>query len=145
MTFLKQSLSLLACLFLMVSTISAQSVVGTWKTIDDETGEAKSYVEIYEKDGKMCGKVTKLLLKSPDTVCQECPGDKKGKPVQGMEILWNLKEDGKTYSGGKIMDPENGKTYKCYIELDGADKLKVRGYIGFAALGRTQVWHRVKE
>jgi uncharacterized protein (DUF2147 family) len=73
-----------------------------------------------------------------------CPGSKKDKPVVGMTILWGLKKDGDKYTGGKILDPDNGKTYKCTISLaDGGKTLKVRGYIGVSALGRNQFWKRV--
>jgi uncharacterized protein (DUF2147 family) len=60
-----------------------------------------------------------------------------------MEILWDLKPEGSAWSGGFIFDPDNGKTYKCVVEVqDGGKKLKVRGFIGFSLLGRTQYWYR---
>lgn len=131
-------------LSLMVAfTMQAQSPVGIWKTIDDETGEAKSHVEIFEKGGQFYGKVVKLLQRPADTICEECPGDKKNQKLVGLEILWDLKPYDDYWSYGQILDPENGKTYKCNLSLNGSDKLDVRGYIGFAALGRTQTWHRV--
>ncbi len=138
---------LLACAWTLMgwSVAAAQSSpVGVWKTIDDETGEPKSWVEIYEQNGKFYGKIVKLLQKPPDTVCDKCPGDKKGKPLIGMVILWDLRPYDDYWSYGQIMDPNNGKTYKCSIWLEDPDTLKVRGYIGISALGRTQTWHRVK-
>lgn len=128
---------------LPVMMINAQEVVGTWKTIDDETGEAKSYVQIYEVKGKLYGKITKLLKESQDKLCTECTGKDKDKPIVGLTILKNLSKDGEEYGGGTIMDPNNGKVYKCYITLEDKDKLKVRGYIGFSLIGRTQYWYRV--
>lgn len=125
-------------------SIDAQSAVGTWQTIDDETGQAKSHVEIYEQDGKFYGKVVKLLLKPEDTVCVKCKGDKKDQLVQGMVVLRDMKAKKDKWAGGKILDPENGKEYKCKMELVSANKLEVRGFIGFSLLGRTQTWHRVK-
>ena len=141
--------SFLATLFLAVlcSAIAfAQSPIGTWKTIDDATGEAKSYVEIYEENGKICGKVTKLLLKPADSICENCPGDLKNTPVVGLQIIKDLVAYKDYWSYGKIMDPENGKTYKCnvWFEDGNTDELHLRGYIGMAALGRNQKWHRVK-
>lgn len=133
----------LFCFFAFSLMLTAQSPVGLWKTIDDETGEAKSYVEIYEQGGKYFGKITKLLLKPADTVCDKCSGSKKDKPVVGMVILTNLKKYKDYWSYGKILDPTNGKVYKCSVWLDGKDKLKLRGYIGISALGRNQMWHRV--
>ena len=62
-----------------------------------------------------------------------------------MIIVEGLTKDGSEYSGGTILDPKTGKIYKCYITLDEVNKLKVRGFIGFALIGRTQYWHRVTE
>ena len=130
--------------FITLSTFS-QSVVGKWKTIDDETGQAKSIVEVFEKSGKIYGKVFEIFdEKHKNDLCKECSGDDKNKPILGMIILKGLTKDDNEYSGGKILDPKNGKTYKCTINLEGKDKLKVRGYIGFSLIGRSQYWLRVK-
>lgn len=123
--------------------MQAQSVTGKWKTIDDNTGEAKSIVEISEKNGKIYGKVIKILTDKKEAKCDRCPGADKGKPIVGLTIIKGLKKDGSSYSGGTIMDPGTGKEYKCAIKLNGSDKLDVRGYIGIRALGRTQTWIRV--
>lgn len=141
---MKKELLLLFSLILFVATYAvAQSPVGTWKTIDDETGLEKSYVEIYEQGGKLYGKILEVLQEEDKgKLCDVCPGKKKNQPVDGLEILMGMKKDGDYWSGGKILDPKNGKVYKCYIELESDDKLKVRGYIGFALLGRTQYWYR---
>lgn len=124
----------------------AQSVLGTWKTIDDETGKAKSYVEIYKKsDGKLYGKVVKILTAGKENAkCTKCSGSKKNQPILGMEILYGLEQDGEVWDDGDILDPNKGKEYSCKIELENKDKLKVRGYLGFSLLGRTQYWYRVK-
>lgn len=128
-----------------VFSVSAQSVTGKWKTIDDETGEAKSIVEIYENNGKIYGKVVEILNPAKkDAKCNNCKGADKDKPIKGLVILKGLKKDGNEYSGGDILDPNKGKLYSCTIKLDGNDKLSVRGYMGISLLGRTQVWHRVK-
>lgn len=135
------------CALLLFASIyaMAQSPIGVWKTIDDNTGEAKSHIEIAEgADGKLYGKIIKLLQKPADTVCEECTGDKKGEKLVGMTILWDLEEYKDYWSYGQIMDPESGKVYKANVSMDGDDKLSVRGYVGFAALGRTQTWHKVK-
>lgn len=130
---------------LTVMTSVAQDVTGKWRTVDDETGKAKSVVEIYKENGKIYGKVIEIVDPSKrDATCTECPGDAKGKKIMGLVILKDLKKDGKEYNGGTIMDPNNGKIYKSYIELDGANTLKVRGYVGFSLLGRTQTWTRVQ-
>ncbi|MBC7642434.1 MAG: DUF2147 domain-containing protein [Flavobacterium sp.] len=137
-------INLLLFLFFTFSAFS-QSVVGKWKTIDDETGQAKSIVEIFEKSGKIYGKVHEIFdEKHKNDICKECTGEDKNKLIQGMTILKGLVKDGAEYSNGKIIDPKNGKTYKCTISLENKDKLKVRGYIGFALIGRSQYWIRVK-
>jgi uncharacterized protein (DUF2147 family) len=125
--------------------IQAQSIVGKWKTIDDETGKPKSIVEIFEKNGKLYGKVVKLFREPhevQDPVCSECEDDRKGKKVIGMEILRDMAKEGDEWSDGTICDPKNGKIYDCELWLDpsNANQLKVRGYILF--LYRTQTWMR---
>jgi uncharacterized protein (DUF2147 family) len=77
-------------------------------------------------------------------LCDKCNGELKNQPILGMKILTGLEKDGNEWSGGKILDPKNGKEYKCYIELKNNNKLKIRGYIGFAAFGRTAYWYRKK-
>ncbi|SEP35290.1 Uncharacterized conserved protein, DUF2147 family [Flavobacterium sp. CF108] len=131
--------------FFFAMSIQAQSVIGKWKTIDDETGEAKSVVEIYEKSGKIYGKITEILRENhKKDVCVKCEGTEKNKPILGMTIINGLKKDGAEYNGGTILDPTSGKKYKCYISLDSADKLKLRGYVGISIMGRTQYWTRIK-
>ncbi len=124
----------------------AQSPIGTWKTIDDETGKEKSYVQIYEtKSGKLQGKVVKILTPGKENAkCTDCKGDNKDKPINGMVILWGLEKDGSSWSGGHILDPNKGKQYKCKINLKDANTLEVRGFLGVSLLGRTQTWYRVE-
>lgn len=139
---MKQSIFTLLLSFAIGITCNAQDVFGKWKTIDDETGEAKSIVEIYKRDGKVFGKITKLFREpdqDPDPICDECPEDdpRYNQKVIGMEIIKNLEKDGDEYSGGTVLKPDEGKIYKCKIWLEG-DKLKVRGYWGL--FYRTQTW-----
>lgn len=126
--------------------VNAQSkIVGTWYNVDDEDGKPKSHIQIYENNGKLEGKVIQLLPAATTTHCNECSGANKGKPITGMKILWGLeKESESVFEDGEILDPKSGKTYSCDIALENADKLKVRGYLGFSLLGRTQYWYRVK-
>lgn len=142
---MKKILLTFSLIALTVITAVAQDVTGKWNTIDDNTGKARSVVEIYKQNGKIYGKIVEIFDKTKrDKLCTECPGDDKDKPVLGLVILKDLKKDGSEYNEGTIMDPDNGKVYKSYIELEGANKLKVRGYIGFSLLGRTQYWERVQ-
>jgi uncharacterized protein (DUF2147 family) len=125
----------------------SQDILGKWKTIDDETGKAKSIVEIFKAtNGKIYGRVYKILTVGEENKkCTACKGDLKDKPITGMIIVSGLTKDGDEWSGGTIMDPNKGKTYDCYITMESKDKLKVRGYMGVALLGRTQYWYRVTE
>ncbi|MFY7739958.1 MAG: DUF2147 domain-containing protein [Flavobacterium sp.] len=141
---LKNSLVLLFVLFFQI--VQSQSVLGKWKTIDDETGKEKAVVEIYEVDGKIYGRIVEILeVEHRFKKCTLCQGTDKDKPIMGLIFIKGLTKDGDEYSGGKILDPKNGKLYKCYITLEGDDKLKVRGYIGISLFGRTQYWKRVKK
>lgn len=126
--------------------INAQnSILGKWKTIDDETGKPRSIVEIYEKSGKIFGKIIEILAaEDRNRVCENCTGIDKNVPILGMVIIRGLSKDGNEYNNGKIIDPQNGKTYKCLLSLENKDKLKVRGYIGFSMIGRSQYWLRAK-
>lgn len=137
----------LGVLFFSYGNLFAQqSIFGEWKTIDDETGEAKSVVEIYEQNGKAFGKVTKIFREDKqDAVCSECDDDdsRKGQKILGMVILKNMEKDGDEWTDGKILDPNKGSEYKCTMWLEDG-KLHVRGYIGFSMIGRTQVWERAK-
>jgi uncharacterized protein (DUF2147 family) len=125
------------------------SPVGQWKTVSDVTGKLESVVSIWEEGGRLYGRIEQLLdpdPKYPNPLCVRCTGELKDKPVIGMRILWGFKKDGNQWSGGKVLDPNNGKSYQCNISVeDGGRKLKVRGFIGFSVLGRTQYWLRVQE
>jgi uncharacterized protein (DUF2147 family) len=125
---------------------SRTSPVGRWKTVDDATNRVKSLVAIWEENGKLYGKIEKLIdpdPQDPHPRCVRCDGEMKGTPLVGLRILWDFRKDGDQWSGGKVLDPDNGRVYKCYLAMeDGGDKLKVRGFIGFSFVGRTQYWLR---
>ena len=126
---------------------AAESPEGRWQTIDDETGKPKSIVEIQTAaNGTLSGKVAEVLRsdQGPNPLCTKCDGERKNQPITGMTILWDLEPDGEgVWSGGSILDPAKGKTYRAKAKLlDGGDKLEVRGYIGIEALGRSQTWIR---
>src|SRR5690606_4837666 len=140
---MKKAIWTLLFSFMAILSMQAQSVVGKWKTIDDETGKAKSIVEITDKNGIYYGKVIEILSEKKDAKCEKCAGERKGKPIKGLTIITGMKKEGKEYSGGKILDPVSGKEYKCIIKLNGDNKLDVRGYVGVSALGRTQTWIRM--
>ena len=119
---------LLLAFVLTGTLVSAQAVQGKWKTFDDNSGATRSIVEIIDVEGKFYGKIIKLFPKvteDPDPVCDKCdPSDPRfNKKVIGMEIIRNMASDGSEYSGGDILDPENGKVYRSKIWLDPSAKV----------------------
>ncbi|CAM1343751.1 DUF2147 domain-containing protein [Tenacibaculum amylolyticum] len=134
----------LTLLFLVVTiTMNAQTIFGKWENKNEETGAVDSVIEVYEKDGKAYAKIVEITNKDrQNAVCDLCKGKNKNKPILGMNILTGLKKDGDEWSGGKILDPKTGKIYKCFIKLEEPNKLKIRGYIGFALIGKTRYWFR---
>ncbi|MEP7196661.1 MAG: DUF2147 domain-containing protein [Saprospiraceae bacterium] len=131
--------------FLSTSILYAQNqaVLGLWKTIDDTDGKTKSIVELYLKGDKLYAKVIELLPNAIFKICNNCPGEKAGKSLIQMDIVWEMRSDGQEWSGGQIVDPKNGKVYSCVISLESQNRLKVRGYVGLSLFGRTQVWERM--
>lgn len=122
------------------------SPVGLWRSADDKTGEAKAEIRISDNAGALSGRIEKTLKKGADpaAVCAECTDDRKGQPIKGLEIIRGGKKeaDKDVWSGGKIIDPENGKEYRAsFTPVEGGAKLEVRGYLG--PFWRTQVWQRV--
>lgn len=126
----------------------AQAVtpVGTWQTIDDTTGKPKAIIQIVDEgNGQLAGKVVRGIgeFDHPERRCTACTDDRKDQLVKGMTIITGMKRDGDAWTGGQILDPENGKLYKCKMTLEsGGQKLLVRGYIGVSLLGRSQTWLR---
>jgi uncharacterized protein (DUF2147 family) len=125
------------------------SPVGYWKTIDEVSGKVRSIIKISEADNQtLSGKLVKTFPQAGESIkdtCKKCSDSdpRKNQLILGMTILTGLKKEGDEWKGGEILDPTNGKTYRCAIHtVDGGKKLNVRGYIGFELLGRTQIWER---
>jgi len=138
--------SIAALAWLGAAQAQAPTPVGVWTTFSDSTGKPEGRVRIEERDGEFSGIVTEVFSKTnPNPVCDLCEGALKNKPVIGMLILRGLRADGDGYGGGTILDPDDGRTYRCAMTLrDDGLRLEIRGYIGFPWLGRTQVWMRGK-
>lgn len=144
---MKRLTFLIAAFALHAAALAQATPVGLWKTIDDETKTEKSLVRIVEAGGVLGGKIEKLLdpAKQND-VCDKCSDERKGKPIVGLSIIRNAKQDGEdksVWTGGEILDPNNGKTYRLRLKpLDGGKQLEVRGYVG--PFFRNQTWIRVE-
>ena len=126
----------------------APSPVGLWETVSDRLGKPDGRVRIVEVAGELRGTVIQVYSppnERPDPVCEKCEGALKDKPVVGLTILTGVRRAGDGYGAGEILDPNNGKTYRCHVELrDGGRTLAVRGYIGISLFGRTQLWTRLE-
>ncbi|NBY16541.1 MAG: DUF2147 domain-containing protein [Betaproteobacteria bacterium] len=148
-------MKLLNCLFfsaylLIVSlSVSAQAIdpaLGVWKTIDEKTNQPSSLIRLEERNGELIGTVIELIPTPGETLithCRLCKSERKDKPIVGMVIMNGLKKE-KTghWSGGEILDPEEGDIYKVKIATEDGKTLRVRGYIGISLIGRTQIWVR---
>lgn len=131
----------------------ADDIVGVWKTA--ETDKGYSHVKIFEDAGEYHGEIIWLLKPNypadePDGLAGKPKVDRKNpdknlrnRPILGLRLLDGFEFKGSEWSSGTVYDPENGKTYKCVMKLDG-DTLNVRGYVGFSLLGRTTEWTRVE-
>jgi uncharacterized protein (DUF2147 family) len=129
------------------SAFAQTNPVGLWRNIDDKSGEAKAEIRIVDSGGALHGRIEKRLAKDakPDAACDECKDERKGKPMDGLEIIRGAKKaEGKdVWEGGKILDPENGRDYTLRMTpIEGGKKLEVRG--SFGPFGRTQTWVRVQ-
>jgi uncharacterized protein (DUF2147 family) len=146
----KSILMALAATFALSASAWADdsSPVGLWKNIDDHSGKVRSLIRITETNGELQGRIEKLFLEpseDPNPKCTKCQDARKDQPIIGMMFMSGLKKDDDEYTGGQILDPDNGKVYRSKMELiEGGKKLKVRGYIGAPLFGRSQVWLRAE-
>lgn len=132
-----------AFIYSLLLFVQPSSVIGAWENIDDETGVKKSEIVLYINEGKLYGRIDRLLLEEDQgKKCVNCTGEQKNKPIEGLVIVKGLTRDGEEWTGGEIMDPANGKSYDCTLKLTDDNTLNVRGFLGFSFLGRTQVWKR---
>ncbi len=130
--------------FQLLSFAQVSQITGKWKTIDDTDGSTKSIVHIFKAtNGKYYGKI-EHLFKNPDKKCTECQGANKDKPILGMMVVNDMEEKNGKLSGGTILDPNNGKVYRCTISFDASSgNLNVRGSLDRTGIiGRTQTWIR---
>ena len=136
---------------LAASTTDTQDkLAGLWSQVDEKTGKVQSLVRIVEIAPEQYeGFVEKIFVapgEDPNPRCEECKGARKNQPVLGMRIITGLKRansNGELYQHGEILDPDSGDTYRLRITLfDSGNKLDVRGFIGIALFGRSQIWLR---
>lgn len=138
----------MACGLLMSFGVRAQSadaITGIWWN-----AEKTAKIQVYEQSGEYYGKIVHLEVPNDESgkpkTDSKNPNEKlRSRPRKGLVILEGLKYDSDgEYENGEIYDPESGKTYSAKAELDGKDKLDLRGYIGFSLIGRTSTWTRAE-
>ena len=147
---MKKSLIALACFGVFSSLTHAADLNGIWRTIDDKSGYERAHIEITQQaDNTYAGTVIDRFTipgATPITTCKRCPPPYTDKPIQGLKIVTGLVADPKkpgSYINGKILDPVTGKIYACKVQVnENGRKLRLRGYVGVSALGRSQTWLR---
>jgi len=129
------------------SQSNADKLIGNYYVIKEDT-KSESRIQIYKNsDGKYEGKI--FWLKYPNHPDGTPKYDEKNpnpelRKVKSDHVVllkdFTYDEKNNLWSGGTIYDPEEGKTYKCKLNFESPTKLKVRGYIGIPALGKTMYW-----
>jgi len=120
-----------------------QNAVGHWQVVNSD-GTPGGKVDTYLENGKLFGRVTEVRPgRTPRDLCDKCSGEYKNQLILGMVILRNFHTQGDDWVEGTVVDPENGKEYKGKIWAVGNDKLRMRGFVGIALLGRTEEWVRI--
>ena len=143
----------LTLLLLFATALGAQSIpaeargyLGDWTVVDDETGQDQAIVRITDEGGELEGRIIRVLPTQehpqPSFICDDCEGDYQGVDLREVRLIYGMTWNGERFSGGRIVDVQNDKTYKLLMNLEGANVLRLRGYIGIRALGRTQRWRR---
>lgn len=125
----------------------AETAAGLWAQVDDKTGRVRSHVRIVERGGQFSGSVARIYPgpgEPAHPVCDLCKGALKNRPILGMTFMQGFTRAGHSYSGGTVLDPETGETYRGTMTLgpDGRT-LELRGYVMSPIFGRSQVWRRI--
>ncbi len=152
MLLIKISLNFLLINFLIISNsfseeikVNTDSVLGTWLSENRD-----GLITVTKVDNKYEGHliwVKKIHTGEKEDVLDEFNPDKKlkSRSIKGMKLFYGFSFDKDEWSGGKIYDPDSGKTYSSYFYLKGNDLLKLRGYVGIPLFGKTSEWTRVKD
>lgn len=150
MNFLGKKLIAL-CAFSMITNLSYASedpILGKWKTVDDRTGYSRADVMVKKNsDGTYTGTIveTRTVPGRPKMeICDNCPGELKGKPFIGIPFIFGFKQDpnkANEYIDGKVLDPIGGKIYKSKAKiLNNGRRMTIRGYVGISMIGRSVTW-----
>lgn len=141
---MKRIIALCGSLIVFVGAASADphDVYGVWLT---EAGTAK--VEIADcGDGTPCGDIVWMdpaALRAgltPETAVDENNPDEalRDRPVLGLTMLSAFERRRNDWRGGRIYDPEEGKSYGSRLKRLESGALQVKGCIG--PICQTQTW-----
>jgi Uncharacterized protein conserved in bacteria (DUF2147) len=125
------------------------SATGLWQQIDQDTGKSQGWFLIFEHNGVYEGAIAKMFMEPgepPNPMCDKCKGDQKNTPWLGLTIIKGMQRKGLDYESGTILNPIDGNEWSALMKLspDGQD-LTVRGFLGFAMLGKNQYWKRLAD
>jgi len=131
--------------FASAQAVQSDDIVGLW-----ETGSGKARVNIIKSGNYFYGRI--VWLKEPlneegkPKVDKNNPDEsKRNTPLLGFRMLSSFEYKGDNlWEDGTIYDPESGSTYNCKITMDDKNTMNIRGFIGIAAFGRTDVWKRLE-
>lgn len=138
-------LSLFLHFGLMATTAQMTGVPGgIWRSGGRADGAWEYQAEFYQKNGRLHAKVIQLGPLATIQHCHACAPPHQGKPLQEMDILWDLRNENGMWKNGKILNPENGKVYDCQLSLEPGGKIAIRAYIKMPLFGRTIFWESVK-
>ncbi len=137
--------ALVSFIFSAKAQKNADDIVGVWLT-----GSSKARVKIDKVGNYYFGRI--VWLKDPLNDEGKSKLDKKNedankrnKAIMGMQLVGGFEwKNDNLWDNGYIYDPENGKTYKCKIDLENFTTMNIRGFIGISLFGRTDIWKRVK-
>ena len=127
------------------------SAIGLWEQVDEKSGNAESWFRITEKNGVYQGQIVKIFPKPGEDpnekwLCIKCEGEERNAPVLGLSLIKGMQRKGTSYENGTIMDPRDGQVYRALMKVSPDGKqLEVRGFLGFALLGRSQIWNRLPD
>ncbi len=134
-------------LILPTQANDGDKLVGVWKPSD-----GRSMIKVDKIGSKYYGRIVWLLEPNdadgaPRTDVNNPDESLRETPLRGYRILkdFSFSDEENLWTDGTIYDPKNGSTYNCKIELKDDNTIEVRGYIGTAVFGRTDVWTRMKK
>ncbi|ABS64256.1 conserved hypothetical protein [Parvibaculum lavamentivorans DS-1] len=133
-----------ACTFSAVQPAAADtsSPGGKWRIYHPQSGQPHMIIEIEEKGGALEGHIVELADGPKDAVCWSCSGENHNKPLAGMKIIWDARQDGQGWSGA-LLRPATGMVSPAYFELvPGGAALQMT--TGRGPLRVTQKWERIE-